>query len=199
MGSYPEILRRIQPIMKPLFDALQSGIRLANETHGPGRFVRRHDAHYWAHTVRREACDKLKTAGLQADLDSQVMHLSAILVQFDGVWLRVLRPEIRRDKPLVPLPGRSKARQAFYRQDPVLDDLEGVASDNMLVIWQDTAGRLEEPLRLVRPLGGDHQRCNLRLHWEGELRSNMADLRAADLDALQPIAIYEQIGNDAAQ
>ena len=199
MGTYPEILRRIQPAMKPLFSALGSGIELANRLHGTEGFDRSDDAHYWAHTVRRRTCEMLKTDGLQADLETEFTNLSAILVQYNGVWLRVLRPEIRKgSKELVPLPGRSKPRQAFYRQDPVLDDLEGVASDNILAIWRDKDGKLREPLKLVRPLGGDHERRNLRLDWEGELRSDMASLRAADLDALQPTATYPQLGSDTA-
>lgn len=194
MGTYPEILRRIQPAMKPLFGALQGGIDLANEMHGLEGFDRMQDTHFWAHTVRRRACDLLKADGLQADLETEVKHLSAILVQYNGVWMRVLRPEIRRSRELVPLPGRSKPRQAFYRQDPVLDDLDGVASDNILFVWRDKDGKVREPVRLIRPLGGDHRRRNLRLDWEGELRSEMADLRATDLDALRPVVTYQQLG-----
>ncbi|MFC7660882.1 hypothetical protein ACFQ34_00645 [Pseudonocardia benzenivorans] len=198
MGTYQEVVRRLQPIIGPLHTSLQQGISYAETLHGPEGFDRKIDLHFWAHTARRRAADLLREAGLNAEVEGQVSRLSAILVQYNNVWLRVLRPEIHKGRVRVPVPGRSATRQAFYRQDPVLEDLEGPAADNILLLWQDEAGMLREPMTLVRPTGGDHLRRNLTLDWMGDMELRMASLRAADLDALQPRVMYRQIGSDSA-
>lgn len=201
MASCQRTLREMQPVIEPTISALRSGIRYANERHaGPQGLRRAKDQHYWTHTVRRKACDELVDRGLYASLDEGDRRetLSGILIQYGSVWLRVLRPTIdRKGRALVPVPGRSDRKQAFYRQEPVLEGLECVASNNILALWQDRNDELVEPLLLVRPAGGDHRRRNLRVAWEGPLRSDMAHMRAADLDTLRPTYLNWELGDEA--
>jgi hypothetical protein len=58
---------------------------------------------------------------------------------------------------------------------------------------------LVEPLTMARPVGGDHRRHSLQLSWEGPLSSQMATLRAADLDELRPAAEYPMLGDEGAR
>jgi hypothetical protein len=71
-------------------------------------------------------------------------------------------------------------------------------TDNLLLLWQDADGILVEPMKLVRPTGGDHRRASLRFQWAGPVTRAMATFRAADLDALTPEVAYEKLGDEEA-
>ncbi len=64
MASYQQALRRVQPIVPILFDSLQSGLTMSREDHERKKIKRTGDPHYFAHTVRRETCEKLRAMGL---------------------------------------------------------------------------------------------------------------------------------------
>lgn len=100
--------------------------------------------------------------------------------------VRLLRPDVHRRGIIeIPVPGRSQAKQRFWRQES--GSIPGLQkTDNLLLLWRDDAGVLAEPLTLVRPVGGDHQRRNLRVQWVGRLDRGMAALRTEDLNGLRP-------------
>ena len=93
----------------------------------------------------------------------------------------------------VPLPVSSH-KQAFYRQEATLDDW-----DNLLLLWDDHGGLLQEPMRLVRPLGGDNHRHNLKIEWSGPLTRTMATMPVRDLDELQPEFVSTIMGMTTAK
>src|SRR5262249_20737268 len=112
--------------------------------------------------------------------------------------VRLLRPRTtRRGRLEIPLPGRSAARQRFWRQEAG-SALPGMETDNLLLLWTDTAGILDEPLLLVRPLGGDQRRRSLKLDWVGRLERSMAGSRVEDLDELMPAVEYPRLGDEGA-
>jgi hypothetical protein len=199
MLSYVETLRVIQPIIPPIFAALRFGLSSAEQIHERGRFDRKRDSHFYAHAVRRSAADYLTRAGLLAeaeDDDRPELAMSSLLVRHPGVALRVYRSQPSSKGELtIPVPGRSRAKQAFWRQEQALDGME---MDNILLLWRDDEGVLVEPLTMARPVGGNHERRSLRLSWEGSLSSQMATLRAADLDQLRPAVEYPMLGVEGA-
>lgn len=198
MGSYGEAVHGLQRIIKPVFDALEAGLTAAADQHARAKFLRIDDPWYYLHTVRRVACERLREDGLQATLDGSrfKVPLSGILVLHGGYVVRVLHAEGGEEsaRPRIPVPGRSKAKQAFWRQEP----FEGMQTENLLLLWQDDRGTLVDPMLLASPRGGDHQRHSLKLSWDGKLSRQMAGMRAADLDELRPDHTYPQIGFEEA-
>jgi hypothetical protein len=198
VNSYAAIVRAIQPIIVPVFDALAFGLAESNKEHARRKLVREDDPWYYLHSVRRSALVHLQRAGgLAATVeegDRSLLPLSGILIPYRNVVLRVLRPETNRaGVHMTPLPGNSEAKKAFYRQEPI-PGFEG--ADNVLLLWRDTDGVISDSMTLARPIGGDHQRSNLRLSWDGPLRRSMAALRAEDLDLLRPEHEYMQLGGE---
>lgn len=193
--SYQGAVRVLQPIIVPVFDALQHGLDEAAEEHARRGFQRATDPWYFLHSARRSAFERLASLGLARtvdDGDRSLLNLSGLLVQHGNLMVRILRPP---EANSVPLPGHSEARQAFFHQQP-LPGLE--STDNLLLTWTDTHGVLSDPMVLARPVGGDHRRDSLRLSWEGRLSRDMATLRAKDLDELQPEREYRGLGGEEA-
>lgn len=199
MATYREAVRAFQPVIEPTYDALQAGLKQAAEDHALKRFRRQDDPHYYLHTVRRVAVKQLQGDGLQAIDDNSnrpLLALSSILIPYRGFAVKVLHT--RKDDAgnfIIPIPGPSKDRQAFWRQ-AAGSALPGMETDNMLLLWCDDMGELVDPMLLVRPLGGDHRRYSLRFEWAGRLSRDMARLRAADLDELRPAVEYRQMGDE---
>lgn len=195
--TYQRAVGELRPVIEPLFEALTQGIAYANDLHTSKPFRRRLDPWFYSHAVRRVACDVLRDHGLQAELDgsdSPLHPLSGILVFYRGMALKVLRPTVTSNgTALLPLPGRSARRQAFWRQEQALPEMD---TENLLLVWRDEDGSLVDPVALARPLGGDHRRANLKVHWEGSLSRSMAELREEDLDGLQPYRYYPQLGDE---
>jgi hypothetical protein len=71
-------------------------------------------------------------------------------------------------------------------------------TDNLLLLWTGKAGILDEPLLLVRPLGGDHRRRSLKFQWAGRLERSMAAHRVEDLNELVPDVEYPTLGGEGA-
>jgi hypothetical protein len=198
MATYGQAVGLLRPVIVPVFEALEAGLRTAAEDHAAKRFRRRDDPWFYGHTVRRVAIEQLRSVGLQAEAESgqPIYAMSGLLVFHQGLAVRVLRPEITRMGLVqIPLPGRSRARQQFWRQKAG-SAIPGLETDNLLLVWKDTAGILDEPLLLVRPLGGDHRRGNLRLDWQGRLERAMADRRVEDLNELVPDVEYRKLGDE---
>lgn len=198
--TYAAVVRAIQPIIEPVFEALARGLRETTEEHARRGFKREDDPWYYLHSTRRAALEHLRSAGgLAATVeegDRSMLPLSGLLVPYRNVVLRVLRPDLNRaGLPVIPVPGRSEAKQSFYRQEPITG-FEG--ADHVLFIWSDTDGLLDDPAKLARPVGGDHRRDSLRLSWDGPLRRSMASLRAEDVDLLWPDHDYGQMGDGEA-
>ncbi|WP_152990430.1 hypothetical protein [Sphaerimonospora mesophila] len=198
MGSYARVVRTLQPIIVPVCTALQNGLTASQEIHSDRNLRRRDDPWFYAHAARRIAVEELREKGLQAwneDNDRPELGLSGILMYFQGLAVRVLRASLdEAENVMIPVPGRSKPRQAFWRQGKGLDQLPGMETDNILLLWHDKEGVLVDPMLLVRPLGGDHRRDSLRLDWQGKLSRGMASYRATDLDEFQPDVEYPEMG-----
>lgn len=188
MSTYQQALRRLQPIVPPVFDALEAGLTASMEDHAVKKLRRKVDPHYFSHTARRITCERLRMDGLlvtDPDQERSALPMSSIQIEFAGVRLWVLRA-----KKDVPLPT-SPRKQQFYRQEPTLEGW-----DNLLLLWDDNDGDLRDPMHLVRPIGGDKSRRNLVLDWDGPLSRTMANLRAQDLDQLQPEKEWKKLGGD---
>jgi hypothetical protein len=188
--SYQRAVGLLQPIIVPVFDALQYGLDEASAEHVRRGFLRKSDRHYFLHSARRSAFERLSGLGLVVtvdDGDRSLLSLSGLLINHRNLAIRMLRPETdaagREQVPLAP----TQAKQDFYAQRalPGMDE-----TANLLLVWSDTDGRLNDSMKLVHPIGGDNRRDNLQLAWEGPLRRDMAALRARDLDELQPERDY---------
>jgi hypothetical protein len=200
MSTYSQAVKVFQPVIDPLFKALNTGLDEAAKDHTTKDIARKDDPHYYLHTVRRIACRELGTRGLTAineKSDRPLLGLSSILIPFRGLAVRVLHTQLdERGGLIIPVPGRSRDRQSFWRQEAG-SALPGLETDNLLLLWRDDLGKLVEPMHLVRPLGGDHRRASLTFHWKGKLERQMANFRASDLDELQPDVEYRQLGDGA--
>jgi hypothetical protein len=186
MASYGRALSALHPTFATIFRSLEEGLHEAQRYHNDRRYKRSDDPHLYLHLARRRACVVLEEAGLSAKLvdDSAVLSMSGILIQHQGFAVRVLHAQRdsmgRVDEPL---PGASKPRQDFWRQAPAIPGLE---TDNLVLQWLDDGGVLEDPMILIRPLGGDNLKANLEVEWRGKIFRKMAKLRAEDLVDLEP-------------
>ncbi|MGP4048358.1 hypothetical protein [Streptomyces sp. 2A115] len=198
MATYAESVRQLQSVIPPVFSALETGLKAANEHHTNNELRRSDDPWHYAHTARRIALEQLRDAGLQAETDEgrPLYAMSGLLLFYRSMAVRILRPsdDVRTGGITIPLPGRSKRRQAFWGQESE-SAIPGLETDNLLLLWKDDAGKLTDPMTLVRPLGGGHRRNSLRVDWVGKLSRSMARLRAADLDELEPDQQYRQLGD----
>jgi hypothetical protein len=189
VATYQQTLRRLQPIVPVVFDALQAGLAVSVEDHVRKKIRRKADPHYFSHVARRITCEELRSVGLlvtDPEHERSALPMSSIQIDHAGARLWVLRASNGE----IPLP-LSPRKQAFYRQEPTLEGW-----DNLLLLWDDDDGVLKDPMHLVRPLGCDGVRRNLRLDWEGPLSRHMATLRAEDLDQLQPEQDWRTLGGD---
>lgn len=187
MTAYQQALRRLQPVIPILFDSLQGALTETAKDHAAKRLRRQGDPHFFAHAVRRLYSEALKENGLLlTDIGHERSYLpmSGIRVDYDGLSLWMFRSEKQ-----VPLPI-SPRKQEFYSQTPTL-----TGWDNLVLLWTDTDYLLRDPMHLVRPLGGDHRRANLRIDWSGPVSRAMATMRAADLDELQPEQTWKRLGD----
>jgi hypothetical protein len=195
--SYQHAIRLLQPIIDPIFDALQYGLDEAAAEHTRRRFERATDPWYFLHSARRSAFERLAAQGLAEtvdDGDRSLLNLSGLLVRHDSLVIRILRPELDGSgRAQLPLPSTG-ALQAFYHQQP-LPGLEG--ADNLVLTWTDDLGVVDDPMTLARPVGGDGRRDSLRLAWDGPLSRTMARLRARDLDELRPEHQYDSLVGEA--
>jgi hypothetical protein len=198
MGTYGEALSGLRNIIKPVYDAIATGLEASAQHHVSFNILRQDEPWHYLHTVRRVAVEKLRDAGLQATKEGNrfALPLSGILVVYGGYVVRVLHAEGGEagEAARVPVPGRSKAKQSFWRQDP----FDGMKTENLLLLWQDKAGQLIEPMLLARPVGGDFRRHSLRLAWDGDVYRRMADMRAEDLNELEPKRKYLEMGDEEA-
>ncbi|SFP79567.1 hypothetical protein SAMN05421810_103444 [Amycolatopsis arida] len=190
MVSYRQAVEALQPVIPQLFDAVSEGLEHAVRYHADEEYQRQDDAHFFPTVARRKVLDRLYRAGLIARHpkgDRPLLSMSGLLVPYENVviWVRKMR-KVRSDpvEHEIPLPQSRRQRQ-FWRQEPVLD-LPGLPTDNLLLLWSEDHGVLDPAMTLVRPLGGDHRRDNLRYEWAGPLRREMATFSAADLDELRP-------------
>jgi hypothetical protein len=193
--SYQHSVRLLQPVIVPIFDALQYGLDEAMAEHARRGFERATDPWYFLHSARRSAFERLAAAGLAEtvdDGDRSLLNLSGLLIRHDSLVIRVLRPELdHAGRP--PLP-RTGAMRDFYHQQP-LPGLEG--TDNLILTWTDDLGVVQDPMVLARPVGGDSRQDSLLLAWDGPLARDMARLRARDLDELQPEHQYGSLADEA--
>lgn len=195
--SYQHAVRLLQPVIEPIFAALQHGLDEAAAEHVRRGFERATDPWYFLHSARRSAFQRLAADGLAEtvdDGDRSLLNLSGLLVRHHGLTVRILRPDPGAGgRTQIPLPATG-ALQAFYHQQP-LPGLEG--TDNLVLTWTDDLGVLTDPLTLARPVGGDSRRESLLLDWDGPLSRSMVRLRARDLDELQPDHHYGSLADQA--
>jgi hypothetical protein len=199
MTTCQEALRVIQPIIKPIFSGLRRGLEAAATLHERDGLTRQRDPWFWAHAARRKAADELAASGLLLESETRdrpQLAMSGLLIRYRSVAIRIFKADLTPGgHVIVPVPGRSRDKQMFWRQDQTL---EGMEQDNLLLLWTDDAGTLVDPLTLVRPRWGSHRRDSLQLDWEGPLSEHMASLRVADLDELRPDVEYPRLGDEGA-
>lgn len=201
MGSYGQTVRTLQPVIPLLFDALSEALGKAASEHADKGYRRVDDQHYFAATARREVLHQLGKVGLIAlndDGDRPLLPMSSLLLRYGGLALWIFKTQKTSPSGVqheIPLPGTSTRKREFWRQDPMLEVMQ---TDNILLLWSEDRGVLETTMTLVRPLGGDHRRANLRFEWAGPLRREMAKLSAADLDELRPAIEHPTLGAEDA-
>ncbi|MDQ7910746.1 hypothetical protein RB614_40265 [Phytohabitans sp. ZYX-F-186] len=186
MASYGRALSALHPTFATIFHSLEEGLEEAQRYHTEMLYRRSDDPHLFLHLARRRACAVLEREGLSARQvdETAALNLSGILIHHQGFAVRVLHAQHEGGREVeIPVPGSSKPRQDFWRQASAIPDLE---TDNLLLLWGDDGGVLTDPLTLVRPLGGDNLKANLRVEWRGKISREMAKLRAEDLVDLEP-------------
>lgn len=82
MATYGETVAQLRPVIIPVFEALDTGLRAAADDHARKLIQRADDPHYYAHTVRRVAIEELKSLGLRAEKDSgrPIFAMSGLLL-----------------------------------------------------------------------------------------------------------------------
>ena len=121
--------------------------------------------------------------------------MSSILIPYKGLAIKVLHTrDDHAGAVILPVPGRSRARQRFWRQVEC-SALPGMETDNLILLWRDKEDTLVDTMHLMRPTGGDHRLCSLTFAWVGLFTRSMAQMRAADLDELAPVMGYQQLGD----
>ncbi|WP_173040805.1 hypothetical protein [Phytohabitans flavus] len=186
MASYGRALSALHPTFATIFRSLEEGLEEAQRYHTERQYKRSDDPHLYLHLARRRACAVLEEEGLAARLvdDSAALNMSGILIHHQGFAVRVLHAQRGTAGEIeVPVPGPSRPRQEFWRQASAIPGLE---TDNLLLLWLDDKGVLQDPMVLIRPLRGDNLKANLQLEWRGKIYREMAKLRAEDLVGLEP-------------
>ena len=193
MTTYGGALSALHPIVQPIFDSLAEGLEESQRYHTEKSYLRSDDPHFYLHMARRHACEELGKQGVHARLvdDSAALNMSGILLYHGGLAVRVLHTQRDgRERVQIPVPGHSQLRQDFWGQAPAIPGLD---TDNVLLLWLDNEGTLEDPMIMIRPLGGDHQRSSLRLEWRGKVSREMGTRRAEDLVDLEPDWLAERL------
>ncbi|WIX85841.1 hypothetical protein [Amycolatopsis sp. DG1A-15b] len=190
-------------MIERLFDAFDDAAQEADAHHVDKGLLRRDDEHYYSAVTRRLVLRDLKADGLYLarDEDDRPRNpMSSIQIPYNGLVVWVFKAAKIRDfdpRHQVPLPGHSAPKRAFWRQEPVLG-LTGMPMDNLLLLWSEERGEVEPTMTLVRPLGGDHRRDSLTLHWIGPLRRDMAALAVEDLNEMQASVENPMLGGEEA-
>jgi hypothetical protein len=201
MISYGAALAKLRPVMEELFDSFVEAAEGAVTYHVDRGLSRRDDEHFYSAVIRRLVLQDLKVKGLylsREEDDRPRNPMSSIQIPYNGLVVWVFKALKIRDKDpqhQVPLPGSSTRKQAFWRQEPVLD-LTGMPMDNLLLLWSEEQGEINPTMTLVRPLGGDHRRDNLKTHWIGPLRRDMAALAVEDLNEMQASIENPMLGGE---
>lgn len=199
MGSYREVVAKLQPIVPTLFEAFTEAVELANTEHTEKGYARSDDPWFYAHNARRDVLHRLNTAGLivrDESAEKPQYPMSALRINYDdlAVWM-FKRPRPNKGTHEIPVPGRSDDKRRFWRQEPMLP---GMATDNILLLWSEDRGALDAAMTLVRPLGGDHRRDSLQVAWVGSLTKEMATFSGADLNELEPTMAQPELGAEDA-
>ncbi|HKS46623.1 MAG TPA: hypothetical protein VJT49_16215 [Amycolatopsis sp.] len=201
MISYGATLAKMQPVIERLFDAFDEAAVEAAAHHADLGLSRRDDQHYYTGIIRRLVMRDLKAEGLylsREEDDRPINPMSSIQIPYEGLVIWVFKAAKISDadpRHRVPLPEHSARKKAFWRQEPVLE-LGGMPADNILLLWSEEQGVIHPTMTLVRPLGGDHRRDNLRTHWIGPLRREMATLAVDDLNEMQASVENPMLGGE---
>lgn len=203
MITYQGALRRLQPIIGPVCQALRAGLDEAVRYHAHNGFNRDDDPHFFAHMTRRVAWQRLREQGLQVELGEESGQMSSLLIPYGGILLWILRGDRGRQissKPralYVPGLGQSEPRRRFWFQEshPTFPGLE---AENLLWVWGDDDGVLTEPMILARPTGGIAGGRLAQLSWKGPISERMACMHAEDLDGLKPDPAEDELWNEDA-
>lgn len=192
--DYGSTLKTLQPIIGPIFAGLQAGLVEAEERSGAKTWRRIDDPWYYAHTVRRVAVEEFREQGSQVlheRTGRPLLHMSGLLVSYQDYHVRILKGTGKASTPAeletLPIPGRSRRRQAFWRQEPALP---GLAVENLLLVWLDVNGVLAPRATLAKPIAGNQARNSTRVDWDGLISPDMAAARAEDLLSRRPENIH---------
>jgi hypothetical protein len=201
MITYGATLAKMQPIIEPLFDAFAAAAGDAAAHHAEHELSRRDDQHYYAAVIRRLVLRDLMDNGLYLSREEDERPLnpmSSLQIPYEGlvIWaFKAARISGSVPQHQVPLPQHSESKRAFWRQEPVLA-LGGMPTENILLLWSEEQGVIHPAMTLVRPLGGDHRRDNLRTHWIGPLRREMANVAVDDLSEMQAAVENPMLGGE---
>lgn len=199
MIFYQESLRRLQPLIVPVFSALREGLEESARYHGEAGFDRSDDPHFFSHVARRLTRQNLREANIINDLGTDESRMSSLAIYFQGMAVRIMRARRGELQPdgkksmLMPDPGPSLRWKQFWCQESAVP---GLHTENLILAWGDDQGTLTEPMILARPTGGSGGFSRREVSWRGKLTEAMAHMAVEDLDQLRPDVEYPELGSE---
>lgn len=158
-----ELLRRLQPIVPMLWEALETGVEVARDHFE--RSGARRDPYLAAHLTRFHTRWALERSlpGVDFEVDENIPSIpnlpnSGIRVRLAGVELWILKTF----QGGVPAPGRSRRRQEAWQQ-PMF---ELKPARTLLVLWDVDDNYELAVVSLVRPKKGDADPTSGEALWE---------------------------------
>lgn len=171
-----DVVREVGPLLLLVTEALDFGAsKAASFFNGEGELP---DRYLHPALVRWNAKRFLRDSGHvveeeegdHSDVDSDELANNGILVSYKEFQLRVLKAE---EGNLLPVPGRSEAKQAFYSQQLAVrfndaGDAQPIRM-NLVLLWDVDGTQALSRLVLVYPRTGGVTRSSVSEYWRYDL------------------------------
>ncbi len=163
-----EILKELGPVLPPIYGALEAGTQEAREY-----FESREtpiDPYLASDLARWRAKQYLDTVGhgiSAVEYEREELANNGLCVTYKNKYLVRIR---KSANGLLPVPGRSKAMQYFYKQLS-FGFFQGAEQDhqpgllNLIILWDATNNYTLKDLVLSCPKDGEDTRASVEAHW----------------------------------
>jgi hypothetical protein len=176
--------------LSPYFSTFYSAFEAASHN-GRGYFEERSlnfDRWLYADLVRHWVKEALNQNALKAEYEPQDLGNSGIQLMIKQWFVRV-RKSLNGE---VPLPGRSKRLQGYYRQLPLSEEFSDMY--NLLLLWNTTPAGDFKNLSLVYPIAAGVAKWRVEIPHPAQV-VQMTTLYQTEFDALGNLDI-EPLGDD---
>lgn len=180
------VLADLSPYFPTFYDAFESGSH-----NGRGYFEERglnFDPWLYADLVRHWVKEALNQSALKAEYEPQDLGNSGIQLMVKQWFVRI-RKSLHGE---VPLPGRSRRLQRYYRQLPLSEEFSDMY--NLLLLWNTTQAGDFKNLSLVYPIAAGVAKWRVEIPHPAQV-VQMTTMYQTEFDALGNLDI-EPLGND---